>query len=1051
MLVTFNPYVLLFWAFVSCFLPGAILSFGLFRGSRFNAMEKILLGFGLGIVIVPIAPFLLFFLAGVKFSYALALLSVVFLYAVAIAAFVLSKAHEDLKLPSSLTLSPSTLLSAEVLLSLLILVIVALTFIVRFSTYSPVFMELDPYYYTYISQQVIVNGGNFPNDMTAWYPYVVANHRETSELSYLEAIWYSLYTQGGAYDNMLLADLASIYPPIAAALAVFFVYMFVAAYYKKEWGILAAGIAAFLPIFLMKTVAGEMDVLPYAFFSISLFLVMYVYMLKDKSMKFAFLSALAFMAVSLGSVSEIVPLIMLVVFIPLQSLFIFLTNKDDCKEELKTLLINNAIILVFGVFLFSGVIQGVFRDGRISFGNTAMVAIAVAVCGALYAIRMYVPDAKRARNLFIALVVAGVLLFFFTPLGNPIKSTGKSALGLAQFNIPLDRTIAEQSPAGTDFSSNFGFIAVAYPAPIAGVMNVITSIVNTIFDLVIRILNWIFGTALQYDGKVNSLLMLWLFLFGVMIVYSIYRMFKGEATPVLMFAAIVLPPMLVGLLKTKYTTYAGFLIAIAIGFVFAESCELVSRLISDMTKKEDEKKEYLSYAYYAFVLIAALLIVFQFTASAGGVAKALTVSFFTATRFQDNPAALQAKFQSMCNNFTAENVSEQSICDQYGNSGVGFCTVYDPSICTVAADPVAYASQGTNSQYDTKLCYYSLISDITNPQPEELLAASLRCERVSTYWIEAMEWIKGNTENDSRITSWWDYGHWENFFGQRAAVIRNDQTASPFMVGEVAYDYLDGTPADLATFMRSVNSSYALFDMELIEGGNPFGGKYGALNYLACARENETNVTLQPSMSQCEAQHLWEMVYIPKDSSGRTCTISKAGNQTGVIGYEAYWTWDPSVQPLLSTTYPDIMGFNCYGDYLNDPETLAVCQNLVTLRPMYCVGEVLLANGQKTYGTYLLNETEPNGDLKLNKAQLISPTSYSQTYHLGDAYSVALMYTNDPVFLENGQATSGYGDRGTAFYSSNLYQALFLDELPGFTKVFASQDGMVKIYKLNPQ
>jgi hypothetical protein len=239
--------------------------------------------------------------------------------------------------------------------------------------------------------------------------------------------------------------------------------------------------------------------------------------------------------------------------------------------------------------------------------------------------------------------------------------------------------------------------------------------------------------------------------------------------------------------------------------------------------------------------------------------------------------------------------------------------------------------------------------------------------------------------------------------------------------------------------------------MELIEGGNPFGGKYGALNYLACARENETNVTMQPGMSQCEAQHLWEMVYIPKDSTGRTCTISKSGNVTGVIGYEAYWTWDPSVQPLLSTTYPNIMGYNCYGDYLNDPETLAVCQNLVTMRPVYCVGPVLLANGQTTYGTYLLNETEPNGDLTLNKAELISPTSYSQTYHLGDAYSVALMYTNDQEFLENGQAVSGYSDRTTAFYSSNLYQALFLDELPGFTKVFTSQDGMVKIYKLNPQ
>jgi asparagine N-glycosylation enzyme membrane subunit Stt3 len=1051
MLVSFNPFVLLFWAFVSCFLPGAILSFGLFRGSRFNALEKALIGFGLGIVLVPLVPFLLFFIAGIKFSYAIALFSVALFYVAALAALVLSRAHEDLKLPrleSGITLSLS-MVSSGLVLSLILLIIVIFAFLARLSTYSPVFMELDPYYYTYITQQVLVDGGNFQNDTTAWYPDLTVNHREVPEVSYLEATWYSLYTQGGAYDNMLLAALASTYPPIVAALAVFFVYIFVSAYYKKEWAILAAGLAAFIPVFMMKTLGGEMETQPYAFFSIAFFIAMYVSMLKGKDVRFALLSALAFVAVTLGSGSDLIVVTVLLLFVPLQSVFIFLAAREDNREQLRTMLVNNAIILVLGVFLFSGLIKGLFYYGQLSLTNTVAIGMAVAICAALYAIRAYVPEAKKARNLFIAMVLAGIFLFFLTPVGGVIKGIGATGLGVAQFNFPLQRTIAEQNVAGSDFSGEFGFIAAAYPSVLQGVMGVITSIVNLSIDLAFRILDWLLETNLQYDAKANSMLMLWLFLFGAALVYSAYRLYKGEDTPVLLFAALVIPPVLIGLLKAKYTIYAGFLLAAAIGFTFGESEEAITRFLARTAKNEEEKKEYLSYAYYALIVIAGLLLVLQFSASSNGMARALVMSSFT-PRFQDDPGALKVKFQSICDELKSKNVSEDSICSQYSSSGLGFCTAYDSPICTVAADPVAYASQGTNSQYNRKLCYYSLISDIMNPKSDELLAASLRCQRISEYWIESMEWLRYNTENGSRTISWWDYGHWINFFGQKNAVIRNEHL-SPYMIGEVAHDYIDGTPEDLAQFMRSHNSTYALFDMELIAGGNPFGGKYGALNYLSCARDNETNVSLQPGMSQCEADHLWEMMYIPKDSTDRTCQISKSGNKTGVIGYEAYWTWDRAVQPLLSVTYPNIMGFNCYGDYLNDPTTLAVCQNLVMLRPTYCVGQVLLADGQQSYGTYLLNETYSNGDLKLNKAQLISPTSYTQTYHLGDAYGVALIYNEDPVFLENGQAVSGYDDRRTKFYSSNLYRALFVGDLPGFTLAFQTKDGQVRIYRLNPQ
>jgi len=56
------------------------------------------------------------------------------------------------------------------------------------------------------------------------------------------------------------------------------------------------------------------------------------------------------------------------------------------------------------------------------------------------------------------------------------------------------------------------------------------------------------------------------------------------------------------------------------------------------------------------------------------------------------------------------------------------------------------------------------------------------------------------------------------------------------MIGRVAHDYIVGSTQDLIDSMNYFDSRYALFDVELV-GGSPFGGKYGALNYLgACTR-----------------------------------------------------------------------------------------------------------------------------------------------------------------------------------------------------------------------
>ncbi len=43
----------------------------------------------------------------------------------------------------------------------------------------------------------------------------------------------------------------------------------------------------------------------------------------------------------------------------------------------------------------------------------------------------------------------------------------------------------------------------------------------------------------------------------------------------------------------------------------------------------------------------------------------------------------------------------------------------------------------------------------------------------TTDWIDALEWIKKNTENDAVIASWWDYGYWITVLGERTTIADN--------------------------------------------------------------------------------------------------------------------------------------------------------------------------------------------------------------------------------------------------------------------------------------
>jgi len=960
---SFNPFYLLLWIFLANFLPGALLSLGLLKEKKLLLIEKIGFGFALGIILPPFFLFL-FQLTGINYSFATAFAATLIFYAISIAIFYYKKGFEGLG-------GIKTEASEQRWVFLGIILLVLLAFWIRLQSYGPIFQELDPYYYAYEPYLYLSKGFAPLNDETAWWPHEV-NHRVKPVLSFLEAEWYSFYTWGGKADNYLLSAVCSVYPPIAAALAVFFLYIFLSSEYKREYALLAAFLASFIPIFILKTMAGEFEIQPYAFFSLSLFFASYALAIKNQDFVFASIAALALIALYLGSSSIVVAISALLIFIPIHAIHLFMKG----EKELAPVFIN---LFVLFSLIISSTLSKTYASDRFVFDvggsiGYALFGVVAFMAGLLYFEKKYSPDKSKIINYAGIAMAILVVAFFFTPFGDIVKSIASNSLQVAQYTLPLHRTIQEQGLAGSNFYSSLGFLGKTFSEQdiLYAFFAIFTSFVNTIYGIGVGVVNTIFESSLVYDDKDVSFLMFFIFLVLVSSLYALYRKFiLGEESLIVLFLAIVFPVSLVGIIKAKYTIYMGYFLAMSLAIILGE----FERMLSPFFQNKNA-------LFNSLVAFGFLVVLFEGFLDPSSYAGPLLFNSYK-VRFQDNPLGLQSKMATLCSMGLTE-------------------------ACYAAQDPIGYASQGINKQFDYALCVYSLLSNPQSPSPSEQLAATIRCQRVASYWIDSMEWLRYNTPEGSRIISWWDYGHWENYFALRNAVIRNEH-AYHDMITDVAHDFImDSEPALIQT-MKKYGAQYALFDSELIFSGGHFGGKFGALNYLACAHANLTDVSKWPGQSLCEFENTWEQIYV----SSEECVVSPITGKKGRVAYVITATEGPS-----------------------GPQT--------SFKPFYCFSTAKLADGKEIPATYYLERKNEAGELLLNKAFLL----YDGKTSAGGYDVYTLLYTKDKVWLENGSVVDGWSDRKGRFYDSNLYKGFVLKELEGFELVYTTPDEAVKIYKI---
>jgi len=993
----------------------------------FGTMEKVLLSFFIGLFAVPTFLFVES-LVGIKFSLFLVFANIFIITAAGLfigvrndtfkfstpklpkinsSFFTYERVQECLGTPVSReALLHKTIAFAVPTLLLLALI---LAFWIRIQTYSPIYSELDPYWYIYGTGQIIREGVVPANDDTSWWPEVIWSHRSTPLKAYLEAEWYSLYTNGSEYNNYLLFTTSCWLPPISAAFVSFGAYLLVSSFYGRRYGLFAAFLLAFLPITIYKMSAGVNEAAPVGNMMLFMTVGLFALSLVKKNQAFNLLSASAFFITVLASNFTIVISLPLAGMAVLQSLDYFMRGKTN-KDFLK------ALLFAFAGFFLGTLLRSIYMGSIVNGFMDTPVLLSLggaAFTAAIYYLSGLGLSEKKRHTLLGATVIVVLMLAFLSPLNGVVKTMVFQYVGAADFNTALERTIAEQNLAGNSFEGEAGFIAVVPKNHIVenasglgivsnfmyGALSFLSAIFTLLGNAFFRLLDLSFSTFADLkqttSTKEDSLFFVFLTIAIISLMMRHFNRHKEEreipSIPILILL-VTMPVLYIGINKIKYTIFAGMMIVVAAAVAFAE-LEKLFRWLAHKAKIHDGPK-------YVSMAVTCLLILTIYAQAAGPVPYAyiFTVKSFE-PRYQDNPVAMAPVVSKLCEDLRAKGVPYaqiQTLCD---------------------AGAYANFSDSINNQFDVNVCWLSQmkVDELFPPandtgaqqrSSEAVTSAKFRCNRNADYWIDSMEWMNKNLDASDRVTSWWDYGHWTNYFADKKTVLRNEHAAQG-MIGRVAHDYIIGSTQDLITSMNYFDSRYALFDVELI-GGSPFGGKYGALNYLGCVHEGSTTLASQPGTSTCEYDHSPERIAIPRrQTTANSCTISESQQRTGVYAY--------------------VLGK----------------EGIDQTKPSYCVGETTLATGEKISATYYVDRKDANGDLVLSKG-LIRPIDEQN-----DVTYAEMVYNNQKVwFGANGTLVDGMEDAKTGFYTSNLYKAFYLDDLPGFDLVYKSKNNEIKIYRL---
>jgi asparagine N-glycosylation enzyme membrane subunit Stt3 len=837
-------------AFISIMIPGFLLALALLRKTELNIFEIGIFGFILGFITPTALTWVESYLINFSsfFAYSLELFEINVLIVTIIGVILcwwqgafknfkqeyLTKGneHEAVHRPAHHKKSANWWVWA------LLLVIMLSVFATRLESISttPTFFEFDPYFDMVDTQYILTYGQELLLDPSAWPASTMGtNHRVEPLIPYIEAYWYDLSNTYGANSSSLSTTLLSlvsgVYPPIAAALLVFVIFVILYHEYNEYIGLIAAALAATMPVLITTFIAGEQLVENWGIFALFFFLAAYMLAVKNpKSVRLAVFAGIAFVSNFLGAHYYTVTAGVLVIYILLQGLIDVIKGQNDIDFYKMNAVVIAVIAIFYVIYLpYSSTLQN-----RVP----TVLGIPIVLSGPILALLLvafmdYIPKILQKRNIifkdinlkvrltWVAIVgVIGILLLLFTPLGAPIQGYLALSTKFTTPSSPLFMTVEEYIPTGLFYNfgaQGFGSIG----ASIGGFPVLVWLICGLAFVLI----------ALSIIFRNSRTGILYMAMSGALMVagFSEVKYLPHFAVAYILFFCIILGELI-------YYAERDF------KFGFATKKEIASENTTGLIADPPSKNKH----YVQIILAVGIFFVSTIIGIAYLIYLALT------EKFEDKNAKtyIYGTLVALVAITALFSITNGAI-------------LYGESSSYVDAFSSAFIAAGSTSSV-------SLCNTLSNDGDD--IGYTLYCNTVPQYWLNAMSWLQQNAgPHAPRVLSWWDYGDWINWFGNSNAFLRGDNANATEDYAVAAHYVLQQyTPADLANFMNTNQSKYVLMDEDLIS-------KWQALDFLACIYTNQTSYAYaiaqgqaqNPAVpyvlgtSQCEQEHDPQFALVP--------------------------------------------------------------------------------------------------------------------------------------------------------------------------------------------
>jgi asparagine N-glycosylation enzyme membrane subunit Stt3 len=822
---------------LSVAVPGMLLSWAVLYRTAMGRFEKFFIGIILGLFIPPMLGVLEFVFLGMDMNFS----AVAFNALLASATGLLLYYYQAKRLPAPKLRWRKEYATQEYWLALfdrnktlvLLVLLVLFGFYGRYATSADFyFSEIDPFYYTHVTEFVATQG-HIPlfND-DAYFPQLKFQ-RVPPLVHYMAAGWYFVW-QGitnASYSKELVSAFMQLYPPLLGALLSFLGFLIVREEADRRIALVAAALFAFTPQLLDKMAAGVAEQQPFALFATMLIFSTYIIAVKTRSLRWGALAGLSAFLILLGSSQFVWPMMVITAYLFFASLMEFWAGELDSRW-----MAANAMV-VLGA-LSGNVLQQAYSGGSPLniFNGIQLFVASLAFAGLLFAAARYkvISRVRSALELTegdakLVFLAAGFLAFVavmaFTPLGAKVGSYLNYGLNFAKPNSAIMMTVAEENPAtdAMDLSSYGVFSYALSPrnllmlsallcyaimfatlwrkdrkrlALLSAAIVAFVFVFNSAFDPMVQAVAEPFGLSsmAEFVGQNDIFYYLGLAIVSTVVAY-VFADRKNKLP--LLFVLIFFPISFIGIHKLKYIAHLATALPVAVAFMLFllwELCEMLSHYFGSSAPRARK------YSGWAVLALGAILVAAQFTHAAGWPV----------------------------------NVG----CGPTGVTGVIYLVTYD----LTKSINIAYAQPSSING----LCY----------------------QRIGTDWRDAMTWMSINLGQGDRVLSWWDYGHWTTFIaGKKTAT--DPGNAYPEYNQEVARALVNGPREELVRVMKYHNSSYLMLDSELIS-------KWGALNFLSgtfaglyrepdpAANYNVTPAadwTKGPGASNWEAEHAFEFVY----------------------------------------------------------------------------------------------------------------------------------------------------------------------------------------------